>query len=81
MVSDLGITPADPMATYQVAKGMAQVAVLADPALASIVAAIIAIADPLMARVNAGLVTSDVLVAQAIVLTVRTASVVKVIAI
>lgn len=77
---------AEAAAFYGVAKGIAEVAALAEPTLAPVVAAIVAVCDPLVAALTAGHLASDAsaaavrLAAQAQTLLLATAPAVRVVA-
>ncbi len=81
LAGEVAPTVADALALYGIARGVAEVAVVAEPALAPLVAALVAIADPLMARLQqaqADTAAAAQLEAQAKALLLRTASVVHV---
>ncbi len=73
---------AEAAALYGVAKGIAEVAALAEPAMAPVVAAIVAACDPLMAalRLGGGAAIAVRLTAEAQTLLLATASAVRVVA-
>ncbi len=84
--ASLAPSGAEAAAFYGVAKGIAEVAVLAEPAMAPVVAAIVAVCDPLVAALTAGGVVSSAsdgalrLAAQARTLLLTAAPAVRVVA-
>lgn len=85
VVSAILPTTEEAIRFYGVAKGIAEMAVVAEPALAPVVAALVAMADPLMLRLQTETLAADAaangalqLAAQARALLLQTAAVVHV---